>query len=188
MSRATKLTPQNIGFGSQRQTQPPPDLLTAPLGTTSPAMKAHNDLPRQTASKQNLSLSFNVPFSSTLSGPDPDDIVHATPGAFMRWTLPAGTEEDLPIHKLPVHTGNVERLRAMCKAMSDSSDGRLVSTITSSEPRPIPGLQRGPLKALVTNVVLSGEPDLVRRTRSRILNDTPIVLVRREGSKIKIES
>lgn len=96
----------------------------------------------------------------------------------MRWTIPAGTEEDLPIHKLPVHTGNVERLRAMCKAMSDNSEGRLAATITSSEPRPIPGLQRGPLKALVTNVVLSGEPDLVRRMRSRILNDTPILLVR----------
>lgn len=95
----------------------------------------------------------------------------------MRWTQPSIGDEPALTHKLPVHTGNVERLRDLCQQMSESSDGRVLATITSSEPRAVPGLQRGPSKAPVTNVVLSGEPDLVRRMRARVFSDTPIVLV-----------
>lgn len=170
-----KMTP-SMGFGSQRQTQQATD---QPGAATPPKPRPDAVPTHRQAGQRNspLSLSFNVPFSSTLAGPEPDDVIHATPGGFARWIHPIGAEEGTPVHKLPVHAGNVERLRAMCKLMTDESDGALQASITSSEPRPIPGLQRGPLKALVTNVVLSGEPDLVRRMRSRILNDTPIALV-----------
>lgn len=170
-----KMTP-SMGFGSQRQAQPQPD-----IPGLAPPQKARPDtLPtqRQSVSRTSLiSLAFNVPFSSTLAGPDPEDVIHSTPGAFEKWTHGDETIEGVPIHKLPIHVENVETLRAKCKKMAIESDGRLEATITCSEPRPIPGLQRGPLKALVTNVVLTGDPDLVRRMRSGILNDTPIALV-----------
>jgi len=122
-------------------------------------------------------LSFNVPFSSNLPGPEPDDVIHATPGAFGRWTHADGTEDGTPNHKLPIHVGNVEDLKAACKTMTETSEGRLQASVHSSEAKAIPGVQLGPLKALVTNVCLSGDPELVRRMRGKILNDTPIALV-----------
>ncbi|KAL9092123.1 MAG: hypothetical protein Q9165_004556 [Trypethelium subeluteriae] len=123
-----------------------------------------------------INLSFNVPFASNLAGPEVDDIIHASPGAFARWTHPDGTAEGTPNHKLPVHVNNVETLRALCRQISDSSNGTLQATVTSSEPKPIPGVPRAPLKTLVTNVCLSGEFELVNKCRGRILNDTPISL------------
>lgn len=169
-----KMTP-SMGFGTQRQHEVPGiSPAAAPAKTRSDAPP----IPRQTAPRHNpLNLSFNVPFSSNLAGPEVDDIIHASPGAFVRWTHPEGTPEGTPNHKLPIHASNVETLRAMCKQMTESSEGRLQAAATSAEPRPIPGLQLGPLNALVTNVCLSGDPELVRRMRGRLLNDTPISLV-----------
>jgi len=46
----------------------------------------------------------------------------------------------------------------------------------SAEPKPLPGLQRGPLRALVTNVCLTGELEVVNQIRCKILNSTPISL------------
>jgi hypothetical protein len=171
-----KMTP-SMGFGP-RPPQPPeppmPGMVLPPSKQARPDVAA---LGRQAAPRQGpLNLSFNVPFSSNLAGPEPDDVIHATPGAFTRWTHPEGTPEGAPSHKLPVHAQNVEALRLMCKQMTEQSEGRLQATVTSSEPRPIPGLQPGP-KTLVTNVCLAGEPELVRRMRGRIFNDTPISLV-----------
>ena len=159
----------------QRQ---PPDV---PQGSV-PGIKGPRDaqgIPRQTAPRLNhLSLSFNVPFTSSLSGPEPDDIIHATPGAFTKWTLPEDAPEGTPSHQLPVHTQNVESLRNFCKAMTDSSEGRLQAHVTSSEPKPIPGMHLGgPSKSLVTNVCLSGDPEAVKKMRYRLLNDHPICLV-----------
>ncbi len=125
-----------------------------------------------------INLSLNVPLSSNLSGPEADDIVYASPGAFNRWTHPEGTPSDTPCHKLPVHAQNVEDLRSLCRQVSEGNGGQLHATVVSSEPKPIPGLQRGPLKALVTNVCISGESDAVYRFRGRILNETPISMVR----------
>lgn len=175
-----KMTPSGMGFGLPRQHHEVPPMPPQPVKR---AADGAPPIPRQTAPRHNpLSLSFNVPFSSNLAGPEPEDIIHATPGAFAKWTHPEGTEEGTPNHKLPIHAGNVENLRAACKTMSETSEGRLQATVTSSEPRPIPGLQLGPLKALVTNVCLSGDPELVRRMRGKILNDTPIALVRESKS------
>lgn len=123
-----------------------------------------------------VNLSFNVPFSSNLSGPDVDEILHASPKALERWTFPEGTEEGTPIHKLPVHHYNVEQLRRSCRVLNEGSQGRLEATVTSSEPKPIPALQRRPLKGLVTNVCISGENETVHKMRAKILNDTPIAL------------
>ena len=124
-----------------------------------------------------VNLSFNVPFASNLTGPDIHEILHASPGALQRWTHPDGTEDDLPVHKLPVHAENVERLRRLCRALSDGSGGRVEATVTSSEPKAVSALQRRPLKGLVTNVCVSGDADTVHKMRAKILNETPIALV-----------
>lgn len=167
------MTP-SMGFGMPRQQHD----LSGILPVVPKVRQEVPPQPRQTAPRHNpLNLSFNVPFSSNLAGPEVDDIIHASPGAFARWTHPDGTPDGTPNHKLPIHGNNVETLRTMCKQVSDNSEGRLQATVTSSEPRPIPGLQLGPLKALVTNVCLSGDPDSVRAMRGRVLNDTPISLV-----------
>ncbi|EDU48182.1 KH domain containing protein [Pyrenophora tritici-repentis Pt-1C-BFP] len=123
-----------------------------------------------------VNLSFNVPFSSNLQGPDPDDIMWASPGAKARWTHAEGTAEGTPTHKLPVHAQNVDKLRNLCREVSEQTDGRVSAVVTSAESKPLPGLQRGPLRALVTNVCLSGELEIVNSMRCRILNSTPISL------------
>ena len=124
-----------------------------------------------------VNLSFNVPFASNLPGPDVEEILHASPKAVERWTFPEGTEEGTPIHKLPVHHGNVEQLRRQCRVMAEGTQGRVEATVTSSEPKPIPALQRSPAKGLVTNVCVSGDADIVHKTRAKLLNETPIALV-----------
>lgn len=126
-----------------------------------------------------VTLSFNVPFSSNLAGPLPDEILHASPGAAQRWTFPEGTDPiNTPSYKLPVHIRNEDLLRQLCKALSDSSGGRLEAAVTASEPKPTPASQRLPRKGLVTNVCVSGEGDMVHKMRAKILNETPIALVR----------
>lgn len=132
-----------------------------------------------TPSEGIVSLSFNVPFASNLPGPDVEEILHASPKAVERWTFPEGTEEDTPIHKLPVHHGNVEQLRRQCRVIAEGTQGRVEATVTSSEPKPIPTLQRSPAKGLVTNVCVSGDADIVHKTRAKLLNETPIALVGR---------
>ena len=124
-----------------------------------------------------VNLSFNVPFASSLPGPDVEEILHATPKALERWTLPDGADKEAPIHKLPVHHGNVEQLRRLCRVLEEGSQGRLQATVTSSEPKPVPALQRRPLKGLVTNVCISGDAEIVQKMRAKILNETPIALV-----------
>jgi hypothetical protein len=121
-------------------------------------------------------LSFNVPFASTLAGPEVDDILHSNPGAFQRWTMPPGTPEGSPIHKLPVHASNVENLRRLCRQISELSGGRLEALVTSSEPKATQALHIRP-QGLVTNVCISGDGELVHKMRMKILSETPILLV-----------
>ncbi len=125
-----------------------------------------------------VNLSFNVPFSSTLPGPDVDEILHASPKAVERWTFPEGTEEGTPIHELPVHHGNVEQLKRLCRVLKESTQGRVEAIPLSSEPKAVPSLQRRSAKGLVTNVNVSGEAEMVPKMRAKILNETPIALVR----------
>ena len=124
-----------------------------------------------------VNLSFNVPFASNLIGPDVEEILHASPKALERWTFPEGTDEDTPIHRLPVHHQNVEQLRRFCRVLSEGNVGRVEATVTSSEPKAILELQRRPLKGLVTNVCVSGDADTAHKMRAKILNETPIALV-----------
>ncbi|PNS16868.1 hypothetical protein CAC42_4832 [Sphaceloma murrayae] len=123
-----------------------------------------------------INLSFNVTFASNLPGLEPDEIIYASAGAFARWTHPQGTPEGTAIHELPVHKRDVDNLRLLCKSMSEASGGAVLATVTSSKPKPVPGMQRGPLTALVTNVCISGDAEVVHKMRSRILNETPITL------------
>ena len=130
-----------------------------------------------TPAETTVNLSFNVPFSSNLMGPDVDEILHASPNAHHKWTFPPGTEEGTPTHKLPVHAGNVEHLRKLCRMLSEGTGGRVEAAVTSSEAKPIPGSKRRPHKGLVTNVCVSGDADTVHKLRAKILNETPIALV-----------
>ncbi|KAI9655617.1 MAG: hypothetical protein M1821_005411 [Bathelium mastoideum] len=167
-----KMTP-SMSFGMSR---PHHD---AAMPMTTPPVKrslASSTLSPAPSPGSTINLSFNVPFASNLAGPEVDEIIHASPGAFGRWTHPDGTADGTPNHKLPIHVNNVEALRSLCRQISDSSNGMLHATVTSSEPKPIPGVPRGPLKTLVTNVCLSGEFELVNKCRGKILNDTPISL------------
>lgn len=132
-----------------------------------------------------INLSFNVPFNSNLAGPDKEDVLYSSVGAYQKWIHPEGTTEDTPNHALPVHTRNVEILRNTCKQMSESSDGAIQASVTSSKPKPVPGMQRGPLSALVTNVCISGDSEIVHKMRAKILNETSITLVRKT-SKVNL--
>lgn len=168
-----KMTP-SMGFGMSRPQQQEasvtPPVKRPAVGTSmspNPAVAGHL-----------VNLSFNLPFNSHLAGPDKEDVLYSSVGAFQRWTHPEGAADDMPNHALPVHTRNVENLRSLCKQMSESSGERIHATVTSSKPKPVPGMQRGPLTALVTNVCISGDAEMVHKMRQRILNDTPITLVR----------
>ena len=123
-----------------------------------------------------INLSFNVPFNSNLPGPDRDEILYSSLNATQKWTHPEGSAEDTPNHALPVHTRNVEILRSLCKQMSDGSGGSIHATVTSSKPKPVPGMPRGPLSALATNVCISGDAEMVHKLRAKILCETPVTL------------
>ncbi|CAL5868155.1 uncharacterized protein PFLUO_LOCUS2379 [Penicillium psychrofluorescens] len=122
-----------------------------------------------------VNQSFNVPFSSTLAGPDVEDVIHASPAALQRWTFPEGTPEGTPVHQLPVHTNNVEGLRRLCRQITESNAGRVEASLTSSEPKAVPSIQRRP-NGLTTNVCVTGDGETVRKMRAKILNETPIML------------
>lgn len=165
-----KMTP-SMGFGRphQHDMSGPPPVKRATSNTSATgsqhAMQSHP-----------INLSFNVPFASNLAGLEPEEIIYASPGAFARWTFPQGSPEGIPIHELPIHRSHVENLRQLCKSVSDGSGGAILATVTSSKPKSIPGLQRE-LSALVTNVCIFGDSEVVHKMRSRILNETPITLV-----------
>ncbi|KAI9846455.1 MAG: hypothetical protein M1838_001259 [Thelocarpon superellum] len=164
-----RMTPTGLGMSRSNMDLPISAAGKRPLGgnPVSPATPGDNV----------VNLSFNVPFSSNLAGPDVEDILHASPGALERWVHPEGSDPTTPTHKLPVHANNVEVLRRLCRQISEENEGRTVeAAVTSSEPKPISALQHRPLKGLVTNVCLSGDGDIVRRLRGKILKDTPIAL------------
>ena len=129
------------------------------------------------ANDPTTTLSFNVPFSSNLAGPDVEEILHATPGALQRWTFAEGyCPETTPVHLLPVHVNNVEALRILCRRITESSRGRIEAAVTMSEPKFVPSLQHRP-QGLVTNVCITGDGETARRVRAKVLNETPILLV-----------
>ena len=156
MSRA----PQQEVAGSQQWRRPTGPPATPPTSNTD----------------STVNLSFNVPFNSNLPGPEPEDVLHASPGAYPRWTFPANTPEDTPVHKLPVHAQNVENLRRLCRQITETNGGLLEASVTASEPKAAPALHRRP-QGLVTNVCISGNGDSVHKMRAKVLNETPISLV-----------
>ncbi|KAF2771979.1 hypothetical protein EJ03DRAFT_12297 [Teratosphaeria nubilosa] len=176
-----KMTP-SMGFGRPQHSPLPPQDYAAP-----PPPHAHpgkRSLATPAALNPNpavpghlVNLSFNVPFNSNLPGPDKEDVLYSSVGAFQKWIHPEGATEDTPNHALPVHTRNVENLRSLCKQMTEGSGERIHATVTSSKPKQVPGMQmRGPLTALVTNVCISGDAEIVHKMRARVLNETPITL------------
>lgn len=149
------------------------------LGIAQPMKRPMGPTPMSpmTPSDATVHLSFNVPFSSSLPGPDPNEILHASPDALQRWTFPEGTDPASPTYKLPVHVNNLESLRRLCKVLSESSGGRVEAAVNSCEPKATAALQRRPPKGLVTNVCVSGDAETVHKMRAKILNETPIALV-----------
>lgn len=130
----------------------------------------HGMAPIQPSSQtdQIIHYSFNVPFASDLAGPNTEDIVYGTRDAVLRWTHPGEAPDNVPVHDLPVHAANVAILRQLCK---DLTTGPLPieAYVKSSEPKRV--------KGQVTNVCLTGSPELVHKSRETILNDTPLALV-----------
>ena len=170
-----KMTP--LGFGMSRP-HPQHDLSIAPPNNQKRTVVGSSMSPNPVMPGHPINLSFNVPFSSNLPGPEREDVLYSSPNAFQKWTHPEGAAEDTPNHALPVHARNVEALRALCRQMSESSGETVQATVTSSKPKPVPGMQRGPLTALVTNVCISGDSEVVIKMRAKILMETPITLVR----------
>ena len=170
-----------MGFGMSRP-HPQQDLSIAPPPPSAKRSLAGSSMsPNPAVPGHQINLSFNVPFNSNLAGPEKEDVLYSSVNAFQKWTHPEDAPEDTPNHALPVHTRNVEILRALCRQMSEGNGGQLHATVTSSKPKPVPGMQRGPLTALVTNVCISGDSDVVHQMRAKILNETPITLVRQTG-------
>lgn len=168
------MTP-SIGFGMSRPQHSPHDLSVAPPSAKR-SLAGSSMSPNPAVAGHHINLSFNVPFNSNLPGPDKEDVLYSSTGAFQKWIHPEGAADDTPNHALPVHTRNVENLRSLCKQVSESSGERIHATVTSSKPKPVPGMQRGPLTALVTNVCISGDSEAVWKMRAKILNETPITL------------
>jgi len=164
-----RMTPAAFGMSRFHQDMSNPQPLRRPQGSA-------GMVPLPGADATPVTLSFNVPFASSLAGPEPDEVLHSSPGAFQRWTFPVGTPEGTSIHQLPVHVQNEDRLRSLCQYMSEQSGGRVQATVTSSEPKAGPALHRRS-QGLVTNVCISGDGDLVYKMRSRVLNETPILMV-----------
>ncbi|KAJ9666421.1 histone deacetylase [Coniosporium apollinis] len=102
------------------------------------------------------------------AGHEMEDIIYASPGGFARRIHSKGTEEGTPNHKLPVHVQNIKNLKALCRQISETSDGRMHANVASSEPQPIPGLQRGEKE----DILMSREKQ-DRLTRDRLPGTTP---------------
>ncbi|KAI9696278.1 MAG: hypothetical protein M1836_005831 [Candelina mexicana] len=166
-----KMAPASFGMNRQNADLPISQPIKRPTNPSTPISPV---APADTT----VNLSFNVPFSSKLAGPELEEILHASPGASRRWLHPDDAAEGTPTHKLPVHANNVEALRRLCREVCDASMGRkLEAAVTSSEAKAIPSLQQAaPPKGLVTNVCLSGDSDTVHKMRGKILNETPVAL------------
>ncbi|ETN37641.1 uncharacterized protein HMPREF1541_07264 [Cyphellophora europaea CBS 101466] len=167
-NRWDRIAPASLGGGMSRMPHEMASTMRRPQ--PSPSLG-----PAPNPEATTVNLSFNIPFSYSLTGPDPEDILHASPGASQKWTFPSNTPEGTPNHKLPVHVQNEERLRTLCQYSSDQTGGRVYATVTSSEPSTGPALHRKS-QSLVTNVCVSGDGDLVYKIRARILNETPIMM------------
>ncbi|KAJ9647230.1 histone deacetylase [Coniosporium tulheliwenetii] len=102
------------------------------------------------------------------AGHEMEDIIYASPGGFARRIHSKGTEEGTPNHKLPVHVQNIKNLKALCRQISETSGGRMHANVASSEPQPIPGLQRGEKE----DILMSREKQ-DRLTRDRLPGTTP---------------
>ncbi len=158
------------GFGMSRPNMAMTNIVPNPQHKT---LNGSSPILSPTQAETPIHYSFNVPFASDLAGPNIEDILYATKGAVERWTHPSDAPDDVPIYELPVHAQNVTTLRQLCK---DLTNGPLPieAHVKSSEPKRV--------KGQVTNVCLSGSPELVHKSRETILNDTPLALVRPEGT------
>jgi len=170
ISNFSRMTPAAFGISRFHQDIPQqPQPLRRPPASSTIGTPNHSDY-------SIVNLSFNVPFASSLPGPEPEEVLHASPGAVQRWTFPEGTPDGTPVYKLPVHVQNEERLRGLCRYMNDSSGGRIEALVTSSEPKATPALHQK-VQGLVTNVCISGDHDVVHKMRAKVLNETPIMMV-----------
>lgn len=126
--------------------------------------------PGQSAEYSIVNLAFNVPFSSNLAGPEKDEVLHSSPGALQRWTFPAGTPEDTPTNKLPVHLQNEDALRRLCGTINEKVHPQIEAVATVIPVTGKPSVH-------VMNVCISGDRETAHTIRARVLNQTPIMMV-----------
>lgn len=170
ISNFSRMTPATFGISRFHQEIPQqPQPLRRPQANSTAAAPLSSEFTL-------LTLSVNIPFASSLAGPEREDVIHASQEALQRWTFPAGTATGTPIYNLPVHAQNEEQLRALCRFLSEQSKGQVEITVTSSEHK---SAQAAPTKSpgLVTNVCISGAQDIVHKMRAKLLNETPIMMV-----------
>lgn len=171
ISNFSRMTPAAFGISTRFHSDIPqqPQPLRRPPASTSIGAAAHSEY-------STVNLSFNVPFSSSLPGPERDEILHASPGALQRWTFPIGTPEETPTYELPVHVQNQEALRALCRAITQDFRPRVEATVTIIEPKSVQGLHQKS-SGVITNVCISGDHEAVQTARASVLNRTPIMMV-----------
>jgi hypothetical protein len=166
-------------FGANRSQVPQPHPADLSLNQAYKRPQAPT-MPQQFPPGTPISLCFKVPFNNTLPGPETDRVIYSSRGALERWSQPAGSPDDAPTHKLPVHVQHVDDLRARCSRMK--AEHGVEATVTVGRARtiaPAPGLQPTPTNNVVANVCLHG-PDYesARRAREALLNQSPITMVR----------
>lgn len=128
------------------------------------------------AADPTIHFAFNVPLASDLAGPNTEDILHATGDSVMRWTHPGDAPDDIPVYELPVHTQNVDALRNLCQGLTDNPLPVDAHVVTSAPPSGMIGAPKS-AKSQVVTVCLSGDRELVHKSRETILSSVPLALV-----------
>ncbi|KAF2668201.1 hypothetical protein BT63DRAFT_414230 [Microthyrium microscopicum] len=125
-----------------------------------------------------MSWCFKVPFNNNLAGPEIEKVIYASNGAKERWSHPAGSPEDTPTHRLPVHVQHIEDLQKLCSTMKEQANVEASVTVgRATSLGMVPGLPASQTNNVVANVCLHGPQfDQVRRARQHILNSSPITM------------
>lgn len=156
------MNPASFGLGRQNMHQNAQNM--GPMGPMPGMNKQMAPMPTQPQPDAPIYYSFNIPFASELAGPNVQDILYSTSNeAVVRWTHPSHAADDVPVHELPFHTGNLAALRRICDGITQGPlpvEAEVITTVSEKH-------------GLITTVVLYGSTELVYKSRQTILNDLP---------------